>query len=63
MLPTVGKDVSDHLHNGLGLDDLVPYEATLKAQTPGGSSLEPSGQQGRRAVLEWDTEVEYVPVQ
>ena len=63
VLPTVGKDVSDHLHNGLGLDDLVPYEATLKAQTPGGSSLEPSGQQGRRAVLEWDTEVEYVPVQ
>ena len=25
-LPALGKDVSDHLHNGLGLDDLVPYE-------------------------------------
>jgi hypothetical protein len=64
MLPAVGKDVSDHLHNGLSLDDLVPFEpARLKAQSPRGSSLEPWDGQGRRAVLEWDTEVEYVPVQ
>jgi len=26
VLPAVGKDVSDHLHNGLGVNDLVPYE-------------------------------------
>jgi DNA primase len=57
-LPAVGKDVSDHLHNGLGLGDLVPFEEPRpKAQTPRASSLEPWGEQRLRAVLEWDTEV------
>jgi AAA domain len=30
LLPAVGKDVSDHLFNGYGVDELLPYETFLQ---------------------------------
>ena len=68
LLPAVGKDVSDHLHNGRRLDELEPYDAVVaeqaQARSPGRvPEPEPEAERGfPRPVLRSDADVAYEPV-
>jgi hypothetical protein len=77
LLPAVAKDVTDNPPNGRGnrlvpLDPAsfrrdpqagAPQSASVKGRSPRASALDPSAEGERRAILQWDTEVDYVPVE
>lgn len=68
LLPAAGKDVSDHLHNGFAVDELLPHESVVAGQaqaqdSPRTSEPEPDMDRGfPRPVVRSDADVTYEPV-